>query len=383
MIYQTALELAQALINIESITPNDNGCQALIANQLAHYGFKIKHLPKNNTHNLWAQLGDNDKDFLVFSGHTDVVPPGELRQWKTPPFEATVLDGKLYGRGAADMKGSLAAMVIACCRYAENNSDNPCGIGLLITSDEEGEANDGTQYALEQLKNKISIKYCIVGEPTSIDHVGDNIKIGRRGSLYGKLTVIGKQGHIAYPHKIKNPIHKSFKALDNLAQLEWNDGDEHFLPTSFQIYNIHADTGATNLVPACLTADFNLRYSPNSKSSEIIEKIENILNGFDIEYTIKWQDTSQPFFSPMKSLAQITASSIEKVCGIKPGFNTSGGTSDGRFIAKTGCEIIELGPVNKSIHQVNEHVDVDELEKLTDIYLHTIRELIRDEITAQ
>ncbi len=376
-IYTDTLSLAQALINIESITPNDNGCQALIAHQLSKAGFQIEHHPKNKTSNLWAEYSRHNQPFIVFSGHTDVVPPGELRQWGSPPFNATIKDNKLYGRGAADMKGGLAAMIIGCQRFLKKHPNHQGSIGFMITSDEEGAAIDGTNHLIQQLENTKNIAHCIVGEPSSEQSIGDNVKIGRRGSLYGKLTVKGQQGHIAYPHTITNPIHRSFKALDQLTQLEWNDHNEYFLATSFQIYNIHADTGATNIIPGRLTADFNLRYSPISHAEELQKKIESTLDHYDIDYQIEWDHASQPFFSPPNTLAHAVRECIEETCELTPRFNTHGGTSDGRFIAQTGCEIVELGPINQCIHQVNEHVDIDDLNTLTTLYENILRRLIK------
>ena len=251
----------------------------------------------------------------------------------------------------------------------------------MITSDEEGTAEDGTQHLVNSLKDRIKINYCIVGEPSSQETLGDNIKIGRRGSLYGKLTVKGKQGHIAYPNTIKNPIHRSFKALDQLTQIQWNDHTDYFQATSFQIYNIHADTGATNLIPGCLTAEFNLRHSPISDASTLKETIKSVLNQYDIDYLIEWNHASQPFFSPPNKLASTSSDAIQKICNVTPSFNTLGGTSDGRFIASTGCEIIELGPINKSIHQVNEHVLINDLERLTSVYEAIIHKLLVERAT--
>ena len=375
--YTDTLSLAQALINIESITPSDNGCQDLIAHQLSASGFHIERHPKNQTSNLWAEYSQHNQPFIVFSGHTDVVPPGEIRQWGSPPFQATIKNNKLYGRGAADMKGGLAAMIIGCQRFIKKHPHHRGSIGFMITSDEEGDAIDGTNHLIQQLQHSKDIAYCIVGEPSSEQHIADNVKIGRRGSLYGKLTVKGQQGHIAYPHTTTNPIHRSFKALDHLTQLEWNDYSEYFLATSFQIYNIHADTGATNIIPGRLTADFNLRYSPISQAEDLQHKIESTLNQYDIDYHIDWEHASQPFFSPPNTLAQAVHDSIENTCKQAPRFNTHGGTSDGRFIAKTGCEIIELGPINQCIHQVNEHVDIDDLKTLTTLYEDILYRLIK------
>lgn len=372
------ITLAKQLINIESITPNDNGCQAILAERLSQIGFQVTHLPSQGVSNFWAERGDTSKPMLIFAGHTDVVPPGETRQWATRPFTSTIRDGVLFGRGAADMKGALAAMVTACERFIEKSPDHAIPIGFMITSDEEGEATHGTTVIVDHVINENKqIGQCIIGEASSQDVFGDNIKIGRRGSLHGKLTIHGQQGHIAYPEKLTNPIHHSFKALDHLAQLEWKDGNEHFTPTSFQIYNIHADTGATNMIPGQLTATFNLRYSPNSTHLGIQQRITEALDLYPIDYHIDWNHSSTPFFSTPSTLAKAASDAVKKHCHLTPSLNTFGGTSDGRFITRTGCEIIELGPINDSIHKANEHVVANDLNTLSDIYEDMLTDIAR------
>jgi len=371
------IDLATQLINIKSITPNDNGCQEIIANKLRDMGFTITNLPSNGVSNLWAEYGDASQPFVIFSGHTDVVPAGEIRQWASDPFISSIKNNRLYGRGAADMKGALAAMIIGCERFLAKHPSLSKAIGFMITSDEEGDATHGTtklvDYVLAENKN---IQQCIIGEASCEKQLGDNIKIGRRGSLHGKITIIGKQGHIAYPKKSLNPIHNSFKALDQLTQITWDNGNDHFMPTSFQIYNIHADTGANNMIPGQLTANFNLRYSPELQADDIQQQIIDSLKANPIEYDISWNHSSKPFFSNPGALADAATTAVQHVCNITPTLNTHGGTSDGRFISRIGCEIIELGVTNKSIHQVNEYADIDDLNNLSRIYEHMLGDLL-------
>lgn len=369
------LKLAEDLINIKSITPDDNGCQDLLLNYLEPLGFKVEKILSNGVSNFFARLG-SQQPLLVFCGHTDVVPPGNERKWKTPPFNATVQDGNLYGRGAADMKGALAAMIIGCKRFLQENPNPKGSIGFIITSDEEGDATDGTKKVVEHLqKNNIPVDWCLIGEASSNEQLGDAIKIGRRGSLHGELQVIGKQGHIAYPQLAENPIHRCFKALDHLTHIEWDQGNEYFTPTSLQIYTINADTGASNIIPGSLTARFNFRFSPASTAEQLQERVHKVFDDHQLHYKINWNLMSEPFLSPRGKLVEATTAAIKELCDIETNPNTTGGTSDGRFMAVTGCEIVELGVVSNCIHQVNEHVKIADLEKLTSLYQDILRRL--------
>jgi succinyl-diaminopimelate desuccinylase len=369
------LELAKQLINIESITPNDNGCQDLIEKFLIELGFTVKKIPSNGVSNLWAEYGKNGPLF-AFSGHTDVVPPGNINKWQSSPFEATIKEGYLFGRGAADMKSALAAMLVACKIFLKKNPNFNGKIGFLITSDEEGNATDGTKKIVDYLQeNNIKLNWCLIGEASSQEKLGDSIKVGRRGSLHGELQVFGKQGHIAYPQLADNPIHRSFKALDALTQTIWDHGDDVFTPTSFQIYNINADTGASNVIPGILTARFNFRFAPTSTADSLKNKVHKVFDDHNLQYDIQWNLMSQPFLSSPGQLTQAVKDSVREICGIETHPNTTGGTSDGRFIAATGCEIVELGAISKCIHQVNEHIKVADLEKLTELYERTLTKI--------
>ena len=362
------LTLAKQLIDIESITPNDNQCQTIIIDLLKSLGFNITRLPSNGVSNFWAHWG-NHGPLFAFSGHTDTVPAGPTRQWRFAPFTATEHEGELFGRGAADMKAAISAMVCAIDEFLNETKEIHFQIGMMLTSDEEGPALDGTTKIVDHLiENHIPLKWCLVGEATSLKKLGDSIKIGRRGSLHGALQLIGKQGHIAYPHLADNPIHHCFKALDALTHEHWDQGNEHFAPTSFQIYQIHADTGASNVIPGRLSAKFNFRFSPCSKAEELQQRVIHTLNTHNLEYEIDWNLSSQPFLSQPGSLLSSCQQAIQSLCQITPFANTAGGTSDGRFIARTGCEIVELGPINASIHQVNERINIDDLHQLKNIY---------------
>ncbi len=370
------LELAKRLINQESITPNDNGCQEILKKYLQEMGFVIEDVSSGKVKNFWARRGA-EGPLLAFSGHTDVVPSGPLEKWVSPPFSATVRENNLFGRGAADMKGALAAMIIACQQFINQYPEHKGSIGFMITSDEEGEGVDGTIRLVEYIqKQAIKLDWCLIGEASSQDVLGDAIKVGRRGSLHGFLQVIGKQGHIAYPHLADNPIHRSFKVLDELTRVTWDNGDEFFSPTSFQIYNIQADTGASNVIPGALTARFNFRFSPASPSENLKQRVQKILDEHDLKYKIDWMIGGQPFFSPPGKLAEACKQSILKICARETKPNTIGGTSDGRFIARLGCEIVELGVVNQTIHQINEHVPVDDLIQLSLIYNEILKTLL-------
>jgi len=370
------LALAQQLINVRSITPDDNGCQDILIKELNALGFKIEKLPSGRVNNFWAQHG-KAAPLFVFAGHTDVVPPGPEDEWQSDPFTATLRDGHLYGRGAADMKSALAAMVVACKRFLKKHPEHAGSIAFLVTSDEEGDAIHGTKTVVAHLeKQNIKMDWCLIGEATSTNHLGDVIKIGRRGSLHGTLHVIGKQGHIAYPQQADNPIHRCFKALDALTHTEWDKGNEHFTPTSFQIYNIQADTGASNIIPGSLTAKFNFRYAPSSTAEDLQQRVLKVFDDHQLNYDIQWLLSSKPFLSQNGKLTQAAKATIKEHCGIDTDANTTGGTSDGRFIAPTGTEVVELGPSSKSIHQVNENVNIDALEKLTDLYEGILQRLL-------
>ena len=368
------LELAKQLIERASVTPDDKDCQTILEKRLAPLGFKIENMPFGDVKNLWARLG-TEGPLFVFAGHTDVVPTGPAEKWKHDPFTPTIVDGTLYGRGTADMKSSIAAMVCACETFLADNSIKG-SIGFLITSDEEGPATDGTIKVIETLEARNEkIDWCLVGEPSSTDTVGDVIKNGRRGSLGADLTIHGHQGHIAYPHLAENPIHTFAAALNDLVNETWDNGNEFFPPTSFQISNINAGTGATNVIPGDMEVMFNLRFSTELQHTEIQTRIEAILDKHDLNYTLNWNLSGLPFLTSSGSLVTATQNAIETVCGIKTELSTAGGTSDGRFIAPTGAQVIELGPVNESIHKIDENTDVDELDKLTEVYQEILKNL--------
>jgi succinyl-diaminopimelate desuccinylase len=370
------LELAQQLIRQRSVTPEDGDCQAILAARLAKCGFAITHYPFAEVKNLWARHG-TAAPLLVFAGHTDVVPTGPVDAWLYPPFEPTVDAGKLYGRGAADMKGGVAAMICAAERFVADHPDHKGSIAFLITSDEEGPAIDGTVRVLANLpETDRTIDFCIVGEASCDQQFGDTIKNGRRGSLSAKLTILGKQGHIAYPQLADNPIHRALLALHAICSVHWDEGDEHFPPTSLQFSNIHSGTGAGNVIPGTLEAQFNLRYAPIQTAEKIKQQIEKILNEHKINYELQWTHGAEPFITKPGSLTIALSQAITQITGLKPKLSTIGGTSDGRFIAKTGAQVVEFGVCNHSIHQINEHTTVNELTKLTDIYQRTLENLL-------
>ena len=369
------LDLAQQLIARASVTPDDNGCQQLIAARLHALGFHIEHLRFADVDNLWARLG-SEGPLLVFAGHTDVVPTGPVNQWKYDPFTPTISDGKLYGRGSADMKSSIAAMVCACESVLPETKLKG-SIGFLITSDEEGPSVNGTVKVIEHLEARNEkIDWCLVGEPSSTDHVGDVIKNGRRGSISGKLTVHGTQGHIAYPHLADNPVHRFAPALIALVNETWDEGNEFFPPTTFQISNIHAGTGANNVIPGDLDIMFNFRFSTALTADEIKQRTHALLDAHDFKYTLEWTLSGHPFLTPGGELVRAAVNAIKAVNGLNCELSTAGGTSDGRFIAPTGAQVAELGPINASIHKINEHVDIDQLDELYEIYRHIIIELL-------
>ena len=375
-------ELAKELISRVSVTPEDAGCQELIAARLNQLGFQTRQINAEGVHNLWASLGTGSPH-LMFAGHTDVVPPGPLEQWQTPPFEPTVKNGQLYGRGAADMKSSLAAMVVAV-EDATANGEYSCGtLSFLITSDEEGVATYGTRHAIDVLaKEGVTPDYCVVGEPSSSKQLGDVVRSGRRGSLNAKLKVIGIQGHVAYPEAAKNPIHKVLTALSVLTTKEWDFGNEFYPPTSFQISNIKGGTGATNVIPGELEIDFNFRFNTEQTAAGLSANVEEILRSFEITYEIKWQLSGEPFLTLPGALTEAVTQAIQAETGLTTLLSTSGGTSDGRFISpwnKPGSgqvEVVELGPLNATIHKIDECVAVDDLAPLARIYQQIIKTLL-------
>lgn len=374
----STLELTQNLIQLPSVTPEDAGCQDLIASLLKKADFSIELLPFADVKNLWARHG-KAQPLLIFAGHTDVVPPGPANNWFSPPFEPTIRNGYLYGRGAADMKGNLAAMIRACLQFVEQYPNHAGSIGFLLTSDEEGPAENGTQKVVEYLQQRgEQFTWCVVGEPSSESRVGDTIKIGRRGSLNGRLMIHGKQGHIAYPHLAINPIHIALAALTALTGEAWDAGkiNEFFPATMLQFSNIHAGVGVTNIIPGELEVLFNFRYSPVTSADILKERVVQILDQHQLSYDLEWKLSGAPFITQEGKLLDAARSAIYSVNNMQPILSTSGGTSDGRFIAPTGCEVIELGVCNETIHQVNECVRVEDLEQITQIYYNLVKKLL-------
>ena len=370
------LELAKQLIEQKSITPADVNCQSDMADRLKPLGFNIETLKSNGVTNFYARKGDASP-FVVFAGHTDVVPPGPLDKWQSDPFVPTIRGNKLYGRGAADMKSSLAAFIVAIEEFLNDHASFKGSLGLLITSDEEGVATDGTVKLVDMLKKRGElIDYCIVGEPTSNLKFGDTIKNGRRGSLSASLIVKGIQGHIAYPHLIKNPIHAIAPAIDALVKEKWDEGNEFFPDTSWQVSNINGGTGATNVVPGEVEIKFNFRYSTASTADQLKDRVEKILKNHDLDYEIEWEYSGKPYLTQPGKLVDAISDAINKVVGISPDVSTTGGTSDGRFIADISQEVIEFGPINESIHKINEHVIVGDIDQLKDIYKQTLIHLL-------
>ena len=370
------LALAEQLIARKSVTPEDAGCLDLIAERLKPLGFMFERIDRNGVSNLWARRG-TAKPVFCFAGHTDVVPTGPLEKWTSDPFVPTVRDGNLYGRGAADMKSSIAAFVTACEAFVAAHPDHPGSIALLLTSDEEGDAIDGTVAVTEALQMRgETIDYCIVGEPTAVDTLGDCIKNGRRGSLSGKLIVKGIQGHIAYPHLTKNPVHLVAPAITELAASEWDRGNEHFPPTTWQISNIHGGTGAGNVTPGAVEIHFNFRFATASTAESLQRRLEDILDKHGLDYDIHWTLGARPFLTGRGALVDAAIKAIRAECGIEARISTTGGTSDGRFIAELCPQLLELGPVNASVHKIDEHIAVDALEKLSGIYHRLLEQIL-------
>jgi succinyl-diaminopimelate desuccinylase len=370
------LDLAQQLIRLRSITPQDAGCQDLVAQRLIPLDFALERVRCGEVGNLWARRG-LARPVLCFAGHTDVVPPGPREQWLSDPFEPSLREGRLYGRGAADMKSSIAAFVCAVEEFVAEHPQHPGSIALLLTSDEEGDAVDGTVRVVEKLKSRGELlDYCIVGEPTAENRLGDTIKNGRRGSLSGTLLVRGVQGHIAYPHLAKNPVHLAAPALAELAAAKWDNGNAYFPATSWQISNIRAGTGVTNIIPGSLEVKFNFRYSTASKPEGLQSRVHAILDRHGLDYKLDWLHGAAPFLTPEAELVGAVRAAVHAVTGIEPGMSTAGGTSDGRFIIDICPQVIELGPVNASIHQLNEHIELDALDALKSIYRQVLERLL-------
>lgn len=370
------IELTQALIRRASVTPADSGCQALLAERLTRLGFTCQSLRFGEVDNLWAVRGEHGP-YLMFAGHTDVVPTGPLERWRHPPFDATIDSGWLYGRGSADMKGGIAAFVTAVERLLARQSSLTGRIALLITSDEEGPAIDGTVRVVEWLDQQgIYPEWCLVGEPSSRDQLGDVIKNGRRGSLNGRLTVMGQQGHIAYPHLADNPIHRAAPFLAELTAIEWDQGNDHFPQTRCQISNIHAGTGASNVIPGELVIDFNFRFGTASSAEGLQQRVEALLQQHAINYRLEWHLSGGPFVTEPGPLLAAAQQAVQQQCGISAEVNTSGGTSDGRFIARLGTQVIELGLLNATIHQIDERVAIADLDRLSAIYEQMLTTLL-------
>ena len=371
------LELAKELISSPSITPSDEGCQELISKRLEAINFKIEHMPFGDVKNLWATYGESGPLF-IFLGHTDVVPTGPIEEWSHDPFNPTEKDGFLYGRGAADMKGSVAAFVTSIEDFInENKSEMQGRIGVLLTSDEEGPAINGVAKVVEELNNrKEKIDWCLVGEPTASKTLGDVIKVGRRGSIGCEIKIFGIQGHIAYPHKAKNPIHLATEAINGISKLHWEDKTGQFQDSILQISNLNSGTGASNVIPGELTLNCNVRYSPSTTTEAIKESVESILKSHNLSYEINWIQGGNPFLNTETTLIESVKNSITSIIDIVPDQTTDGGTSDGRFLAPTGAEVVELGPVNDSIHKIDERVKIEDLTQLSEVYKNILKSLL-------
>jgi succinyl-diaminopimelate desuccinylase len=375
-IHAATLTLAKALLSRRSLTPDDGGCLDLIAARLAGRGFSCERLDRRGVRNLWARRGTT-APLVCFAGHLDVVPPGPVEQWTTDPFTPTERDGSLYARGAVDMKGPLAAAITAVERFVDSNAGHTGSIALLLTSDEEGAATDGTVAVVEALLARHErIDQCVVAESTSVTRLGDTVKNGRRGSLIGTLTVHGVQCHIAYPHLGRNPIHQAAPALAELVATTWDEGDDYFQPTAFQISNIHAGTGATNVIPGALTVQFNFRFSPQSTVDALKSRVVEVLDRHGLEYDLEWSVIGQAFLTPRGPLVEVLRDVVQAVTGVSPELSTSGGTSDARFIAAIANEVVEFGPVNASMHQIDEHITLADLAPLSRIYEGVLRRVL-------
>jgi len=372
----TVLQLTKELIARPSVTPDDHGCQQLLIDRLAPLGFQWHTIEQGGVNNLWIRRGDATP-LVVFAGHTDVVPPGPIERWNTNPFEPTETDGYLFGRGASDMKSSIAAFVVGTEEFVASHPHHEGSIALLITSDEEGPAVHGTVKVCEYLKSIGQIPdFCIVGEPTSVTRLGDTIKNGRRGSMSGKLTIKGKQGHIAYPHLAINPIHRAMPALSELIAQVWDNGNDYFPATSFQISNIHAGTGAGNVIPGEIVVDFNFRFCTEATPESLKARVQSILGRHNLSFELDWNLSGLPFLTPKGPLSEALARAIESQTGQTPELSTTGGTSDGRFIAQICPQVIEFGPTNATIHQVNESIEIAQLEPLKNVYRNTLENLL-------
>ncbi|MDK4543983.1 succinyl-diaminopimelate desuccinylase [Kingella kingae] len=371
------LALAKQLLAEQSITPDDKNCQTMLADRLRAIGFTIEEMHFGETKNFYARLGDT-APVLCFAGHTDVVPTGDVSKWTFDPFTPTEHDGKLYARGTADMKTAIACFVTACERFVAVNPNFSGSLALLITSDEEGDAHDGTTKVVDKLKERGEmLNYCIVGEPTAVNQLGDTLKNGRRGSLSGSLTVQGKQGHIAYPHLANNPIHAAAPALAELAATEWDAGNAYFPATSFQISNINGGTGATNVIPATVNVKFNFRFSTEQTESSLKNRVHEILDKHGLTYDLAWSLSGNPFLTEAGKLTEIAQAACTEICGVTPELSTTGGTSDGRFIKAIARELIELGFVNATIHQIDEHIELADIDKLSAVYEKMMISLVK------
>lgn len=375
--YSDSIALLSDLVQRDSVTPEDKGCQAMLATRLEKYGFTIEWMNSGDVTNLWARRG-NAAPLMVFAGHTDVVPTGDVQSWSSPPFSAEIIDGFLCGRGASDMKGGVAAMITAIERFIENHENHVGSIAVLLTSDEEGPAVEGTAKVVQTLQARHEkIDFCIVGEPSSTETFGDTIRHGRRGSLGAYLQINGKQGHVAYPHLADNPVHKAMPLLAKLTNIVWDQGDQHFPPTTLQISNINAGTGATNVIPGTLGIEFNLRYCPSTTFEHIQNTITALCKEHKLDFFIDWNDSARPFITQPGTLTDALQSCIEEHTGSRAALDTGGGTSDGRFIAPTGAQVIEFGPLNTTIHQTDERILCKDIDTLSIIYESVLGRLLQ------
>jgi succinyl-diaminopimelate desuccinylase len=362
------IELLSELVRRVSVTPDDAGCQQILIERLKALGFECETMVFGDTTNLWARRG-SDSPVLCFAGHTDVVPPGDIAKWSTDPFEPTISEGQMYGRGTADMKSGLASMIVAIERFLQENENHTGSIALLITSDEEGRARDGTLKVMEALTGRgETIDWCVIGEPSSQESLGDLIRVGRRGSLSGMLTVSGIQGHVAYPHLADNPIRRFAPVLAELHNIEWDQGNEYFPPTSFQVVNIQSGIGAPNVTPSELSARFNFRYSTEWDHESLQKRVHEVFDAHDIDYELKWHLSGKPFLTQEGKLTNAVVQAVAEIAGSEPELSTGGGTSDGRFISPAGVDVVELGPLSASIHKIDEHVNIEDVVRLTSMY---------------